>query len=411
MATFSFGASAQNVNIPDANFKAYLVGNTAINTNGDTEIQVSEATAYTGQIACSNLGITDMTGLEAFTNITILQCIQNTFTSLDVSQNTALTLLNCQATSITSIDVSQNTALQYLYINNTGINNIDLSQNTALLAVQCHGINLSSLDVSQNPNLSYLKCDNNNLTVLDVSQNPNLSNLRCEGNNLTELNMKNVSTTTLTTFNATSNPNLTCIDVDDVNLATAAWTNIDATASFSLNCNSIPVSSITVQGQGGASTISVQGGTLQMEAVVMPANADDPTYTWSVTNGTGSATIDVNGVLTAAADGTVTVTATANDGSGVTGTAVVTISNQSVGVDEQGAIHNLSIYPNPASSLLYVHADERIEQVTILDVLGGLVRTSTLKNGSIDLSDLRGGVYFLQIQTDKGSVVKRIVKE
>jgi hypothetical protein len=38
------------VNIPDANFKAYLVGNTAINTNGDTEIQVSEATAFTGAI-------------------------------------------------------------------------------------------------------------------------------------------------------------------------------------------------------------------------------------------------------------------------------------------------------------------------------------------------------------------------
>ena len=27
----------QNVNIPDTNFKAYLVGNIAINTNGDTE--------------------------------------------------------------------------------------------------------------------------------------------------------------------------------------------------------------------------------------------------------------------------------------------------------------------------------------------------------------------------------------
>ena len=34
---------AQNVNIPDANFKAYLVGNTSINTNLDSEIQVTEA--------------------------------------------------------------------------------------------------------------------------------------------------------------------------------------------------------------------------------------------------------------------------------------------------------------------------------------------------------------------------------
>ena len=33
----------QNVNIPDANFKAYLVGESDINTNGDSEIQVSEA--------------------------------------------------------------------------------------------------------------------------------------------------------------------------------------------------------------------------------------------------------------------------------------------------------------------------------------------------------------------------------
>ncbi|MFT6731213.1 MAG: hypothetical protein ACJA1H_002548, partial [Glaciecola sp.] len=41
------------VNIPDANFKGYLVGNTNINTNGDTEIQFSEASTYTGIIACT----------------------------------------------------------------------------------------------------------------------------------------------------------------------------------------------------------------------------------------------------------------------------------------------------------------------------------------------------------------------
>jgi hypothetical protein len=34
-----------NVNIPDANFKAALIGDTSINTNNDSEIQVSEALA------------------------------------------------------------------------------------------------------------------------------------------------------------------------------------------------------------------------------------------------------------------------------------------------------------------------------------------------------------------------------
>ena len=54
----------QNVNIPDANFKAYLVGDNTINTNQDSEIQVSEAAAFTGLIYCPNQNISDLTGNE-----------------------------------------------------------------------------------------------------------------------------------------------------------------------------------------------------------------------------------------------------------------------------------------------------------------------------------------------------------
>jgi hypothetical protein len=74
----------------------------------------------------------------------------------------------------------------------------------------------------------------------------------------------------------------------------------------------IPVTSVTVNGAGGATTISVNGGTLQMSATVLPIDADDLTVTWSVTNGTGSATISATGLLTALTDGTVTVKATSN---------------------------------------------------------------------------------------------------
>jgi hypothetical protein len=42
--------NAQDVNIPDVNFKAALVENTEINTNLDTEIQVTEAEAFSGTI-------------------------------------------------------------------------------------------------------------------------------------------------------------------------------------------------------------------------------------------------------------------------------------------------------------------------------------------------------------------------
>jgi uncharacterized protein YjdB len=91
----------------------------------------------------------------------------------------------------------------------------------------------------------------------------------------------------------------------------------------------VPVTSITVSGAGGAATITTNNGTLQMAAAVLPANATNPAVTWSVAPGTGSATISAGGLLRATGNGTVTVTATANDGSGVIGTLNINISGQS----------------------------------------------------------------------------------
>ena len=86
----------QNVNIPDANFKAYLVGNKAINTNGDSEIQVSETSAFTDTINCSEMEISNLKGIEAFTALTKLWCKDNQLRSFDVTKNTALTYLFCE---------------------------------------------------------------------------------------------------------------------------------------------------------------------------------------------------------------------------------------------------------------------------------------------------------------------------
>ena len=151
----------QNVNIPDAIFKAYLVGNTAINTNGDNFIQQSEAIIFDGTINCNNLNIYDLTGIEAFTALTSLMCYDNLLYSLDVSQNTALTTLNCEYNQLTSLDVSQNTALTYLKCSRNQLTNLDVSKITALNYLDCDGNKLTSLDVSQNTALYLLYCDGN----------------------------------------------------------------------------------------------------------------------------------------------------------------------------------------------------------------------------------------------------------
>ncbi|MDF9406770.1 Ig-like domain-containing protein [Pelotomaculum isophthalicicum JI] len=98
----------------------------------------------------------------------------------------------------------------------------------------------------------------------------------------------------------------------------------------------VPVTAITVSGEAYADSITANGGTLQMYADVLPANADNTTVTWSVTaldgTATTKATISSTGLLTAAgnasANGDVLVKATANDGSGIYGTKTIHISGQ-----------------------------------------------------------------------------------
>ena len=76
--TFAFTLSAQNVNIPDANFKAYLLGRTdSINTDADKqEISISEAQAFNGMIDISSKNITSLVGFEYFINTLTLTAIQ-----------------------------------------------------------------------------------------------------------------------------------------------------------------------------------------------------------------------------------------------------------------------------------------------------------------------------------------------
>ena len=234
----------QNVNIPDADFKAYLVNNAAINTNGDTEIQVSEATNFSDSIICITENIYDLTGIEAFTALTYLNCSWNGLTSLDVSQNIALEFLNCAGNQLTGLDVSNNTNLTYLFLGTNQLTSLDLSNNLALTYLNFYTNQLTSLDVSQNIALTSLDCGINQLTSLDVSQNTALVVLHCSDNLLTSLDLRNGTWhTTLGDYymRAYNNPSLTCINVDDTAWSATNWTfannNIDTQHYFSTNCS------------------------------------------------------------------------------------------------------------------------------------------------------------------------------
>ena len=64
------------------------------------------------------------------------------------------------------------------------------------------------------------------------------------------------------------------------------------------------------------------GTSVQLSATVLPEDADDKTLSWTSGN-EAVATVDGSGLVSVIAEGTATITATANDGSGVAATCVV----------------------------------------------------------------------------------------
>lgn len=69
----------------------------------------------------------------------------------------------------------------------------------------------------------------------------------------------------------------------------------------------------------------------------------------------------------------------------------------------------ISIYPNPASGILYLESHEQWAVAEIIDLNGKVVKRA--EGNEIDISDLRNGLYAIRIHTTKGVVTRKFVKE
>jgi|GEM_PF-1137392 len=204
-------ADSDIVNIPDVVFKFYLVNKKEINTNRDTEIQLSEAKNYTGGIYLSyHYDIEDITGIESFINLTTLSISRKNLKTVDLSANIGLLNLSLRDNGLTKISLSTNVNLLELHLSNNSLTEIDLSKNVNLKKLDlfsnkltkidlsnqlqleefsCHRNEIENLDISLNVKLKKLSCGENKLNSLDISNNPDLISLGCGYNNLTTLDL------------------------------------------------------------------------------------------------------------------------------------------------------------------------------------------------------------------------------
>jgi hypothetical protein len=409
---FAANLSAQNVNIPDANFKNALLKYTKINTNADTEIQVSEATAYSDSIDVSGTGIINLTGIEAFIHIkklncsgnqlptldvskntalntlhcafgklsaldvsknialTDLRCNSNKIMALDISKNIALTYLNCGTNALTTLDVSKNLALTTLGFYSNKLKIVDVSKNTALTTLNCY-LNLDlTVDISKNLALSTLDCGYNKLSALDISKNLALTDLRCEYNQLVALDIsKNLA---LTSLKCSFNP-LTTLDLSKhlalttLECYSSQFTTLDISKNIALTTLICYANQLTNLNVKNAANSKLSSFNASRNPLLKCIQVDDPTKIGANWKKDTTATYS---------------------------------SNCSVATEDATLVQSLMLYPNPTSNTLYVSWEVDITSlhVDLMNSVGAIVKSQQIDNqGIINVSDLPRGFYLCRL--------------
>jgi hypothetical protein len=170
-------------------------------------------------------------------------------------------------------------------------------------------------------------------------------------------------------------------------------------AGWDGSTTSIPVTGITVKGAGGATSISTDNGTLQLSATIAPTNASNKNVTWSLQNGNGTlATISSNGLVTARANGSVTAKATATDGSNVSGTLTITITNQVItGISDEENDKKVTIRRMNSQFIVDYPNIEDFQDLRVYDMLGHVILSQKLPEDecSFDVSAMVSGIYLV----------------
>ncbi|MGC6431213.1 MAG: T9SS type B sorting domain-containing protein [Jejuia sp.] len=186
---FLFGFS-QNTFVPDDNFEQALI-DLGLDTPPLNDVVPTVNIVNIIELDLNLLNISDLTGIEDFRGLSILDCSRNQLSQLDVSNNSNLTQLFCHDNQLSTLDVTQNSVLNTLWCYRNKLSNMDVTQNRDLVSLVCWENNLTNLNTSNNPELVVLGCEINSITSLDLSNNQKLRRFQCWNNLLTELDLSN----------------------------------------------------------------------------------------------------------------------------------------------------------------------------------------------------------------------------
>ena len=182
--------------------------------------------------------LTDISGIEYFTNLTSLDCGKNQLTALPVENLTQLTKLSCFGNQLTALPVENLTQLTNLRCGNNQLTALPVEKLSQLTELSCFANQLTALPVGNLTQLTKLSCFDNQLTALPVENLTLLTELNCATNLLTELDIEKLTNLTtlycnnnqLTALSVGSLTNLNVLSCNENHL-----TELDITSVTSLN--------------------------------------------------------------------------------------------------------------------------------------------------------------------------------
>lgn len=419
--------SSQIVNIPDLNFKNYLLADTSINTNGDAEIQVSEASGYSGQILLDQLGITSLEGIEFFTQITSLSIDDTNHINMDLSNNTEIQYLDFLYLSTDTLDLRNCCGLIHANIHFTECLDVQFCQYAPLDYVFIDDNSIERLIWSQLDSLKYLRFVGEGLQAIQLDSMQNLEwvdviSWSCDSvilNNSESLFKVYLNTNSLQVLNTNG-----CDSILQFYLSTAypielSWTNYDQLRNLDIDItpiDSIPLAMLpsltwfrSINGMFKRFDVSdkpnfemlwISNNDSLAELNVANGNNLD-WYDYSVWNCSNLFCIQVDNEPWCTSNWTTDAHAQFSED----------CSNFHVNINDE-KIEEYLIYPNPANDVIHIDLELISESnIHFVNSRGEIILTEKLNDSrsSIDVSSFPRGLYFISIVTESEKITNKLI--
>src|SRR5574343_500064 len=263
------------------------------------------------------------------------------------------------AQNITFTDANfKNALVNTICINNDANPGADIDEIgyfSNLQYLSCSQNSISSIEFFNNTTLQSLFCNDNLITTLTLNNLPNLANLHCSGNLMTTIDL---SSTGFVQGDFSNNINLQTVQLKNGitnSCIILLMQGIDYTCSMFLNCPSLVHVCLDQQ---------------DLDSSMFYSSSPQEFVTFN--------------------------------------------TNSNCALNSENFKNNeLKIYPNPFNDYLKLSTETNlnIERITIYNSLGQIVNTNTSNYDYIDVSKLKTGYYFIEIVSDEGKKIEKIIKQ